>query len=335
VYLDLNQWIALSKAMAGHREGAAYRDVLTRCLSAVDRGEAFFPLSDSIYIEISKNGSHRQRCDLLAVIEPLSRFVVVMCRSIVSAHEIEAMLDRIAGPSPNPINSMNYLDWGIARAFGIVGGFKVRTSSGEDITATVRSAHPGGPAAFDSILSNAELELNRRTITGPAPDEEPELRKLGWNPAGNFEIAERRAAQEIAQVSRFDQDPRWRRGRIRDVVAAREVLIEINEALYRGLSLRGTTLEAAFPRQQDTMRAFDSMPSFDVAVTLKTAYHRDPSHRWTPNDIHDIDAMGSTLPYCDIVVTDSAVASHANQTKLAERLDTIVLSQLSDLLQHL
>src|SRR5690349_1780930 len=108
VYLDLNQWIALAKAMAGHREGAAYRDVLTRCLSAVDRGEAFFPLSDSIYIEISKNGSHRQRRDLLAVIEPLSRFVVVMCRSIVSAHEIEAMLDRIAGPSPNPINSMDY-----------------------------------------------------------------------------------------------------------------------------------------------------------------------------------------------------------------------------------
>jgi hypothetical protein len=77
------------------------------------------------------------------------------------------------------------------------------------------------------------------------------------------------------------------------------------------------------------------MPSFDVAVTLKTAYHRDPLHRWTPNDIHDIDAMGSTVPYCDIVVTDKAVASHANQTKLAERLGTIVVSQLSDLLQHL
>ena len=53
------------------------------------------------------------------------------------------------------------------------------------------------------------------------------------------------------------------------------------------------------------------------------------------NDIHDIDAMGSTLPYCDIVVTDKAVASHANQTKLAERLGTIVVSQLSDVLHLL
>jgi hypothetical protein len=158
VYLDLNQWIALAKAMSGHRDGEAYKEVLTRCLAAVDRGEAVFPISDSIYIEISKNGSHRQRRDLLNVIEPMSRFMVAMCRSIVSAHEIEAMLDRVAGPSPNPINSMDYLDWGVARAFGIVGGFKVRSSRGEDITATVRSAHPDGPAAFDSLLSNAELE---------------------------------------------------------------------------------------------------------------------------------------------------------------------------------
>ncbi len=335
VYLDLNQWIALSKAMAGHRDGEIHKDVLARCLSAVDRREAVFPLSDSIYIEVSKNASHRQRRDLLSVIEPLSGFMVVITRSLISDHEIEAMLDRVVGPSSNPINPMHYLDWGIARAFGIVGGFKVRSASGEDVTAAVRTTHPDGPDAFDSILTNAELELNRKVITGPAPDEEAEMRELGWNQGRTFEIAEKRAAQEVEQVGRFDQDPRWRRGRIRDVVAAREVFIEINEALYRGLSLRGTTLEAAFPRRQDTMRAFDSMPSFDVAVTLKTAYHRNPLHRWTPNDIHDIDAMGSTLPYCDIVVTDSAVASHANQTKLAERLGTIVTSQLSDLAQHL
>ena len=58
-------------------------------------------------------------------------------------------------------------------------------------------------------------------------------------------------------------------------------------------------------------------------------------HRWTPNDVHDIDAMGSALPYCDIVVTVKAVASHAKRAKLAERLDTIALWRLSDLLQHL
>jgi len=146
---------------------------------------------------------------------------------------------------------------------------------------------------------------------------------------------ERRAAREIEQAGRFNDDPRWRRGRTRDVVAAREFLIEINEALHRGLSERGARLEDVLPGVEQTRRAFDSMPSFDVAVTLKTAYHRDPMHRWTTNDILDIDAMGSTVPYCDIVVADRAIASHARQTGLAERLGTVVLSDLADLPEQL
>jgi hypothetical protein len=113
------------------------------------------------------------------------------------------------------------------------------------------------------------------------------------------------------------------------------LLIEINEAMATGLFERGATLEVIFPRLEDTRQAMDSMPSFDVAVTLKTAYHRDPMHRWTPNDIHDIDALGSTLPYCDVVVTDKAAARHVHRTGLAERLGTVVLWRLSDLPQHL
>lgn len=335
VYLDLNHWVTLAKAMAGHREGEASADVLTGCLNALEGGVAVFPISDSIYFEISKIGPYRQRRDLCQVIEALSRFMVVTSRSVVSSHEIEALLDRIAGPNPKVVNRMDYLDWGVARALGMAGGFKIRSNTGKDLTNEVRQAHPDGPAAFDLRLAEAELELNRKVLEGPPPSKESDLRDLGWDPRGQFAVAERRAAQEIEQVGRFDQDPRWRRGRIRDVIAAREVFIEINEALFRGPAERSARLQAIFPQPDDTQRAFNSMPSFDVAVTLKTEYHRDPLHRWTQNDIHDIDAMGSTLPYCDVVVTDKAVVSHVKRTHLAERLDTIVLSRLADLLLYL
>ena len=77
------------------------------------------------------------------------------------------------------------------------------------------------------------------------------------------------------------------------------------------------------------------MPSFDVAVTLKTSYHRDANHQWTNNDIHDIHAIAGTLPYCDIVVSDKAVISHVMRTGLSERLSTTVLASLSDLPEHL
>jgi hypothetical protein len=272
VYLDLNHWIALAKTLAGHRDGKALEDVLSVCVAAVDEGIAVFPVSDTIYFEISKIGPYRQRRNLREVIEKVSRYMVVKSRSVVSTHEIEALLDRIVGTNPEPINTMDYLDWGVARAFGIVGGFRVKSETGEDVTSEVRASHRDGPEAFDLALEKAEVELNRKTLEGPSPDEEPELRRLGWDPKGAFRVAERRVQQEIEQVGRFNVDPHWCRGRIRDVVAARELLVEINEALIRGLTKRSTNLEEVFSGPEETRRAMNSMPSFDVAVTIKTEY---------------------------------------------------------------
>jgi hypothetical protein len=335
VYLDLNQWIALAKAAASHRDGLIHQEALNVCVAAADSGRAIFPISDSIYFEVLKIGPHRQRHDLCVVIEKVYAYKVVTSRSLSRPMRSRPLLDELVGPNPGPINSMDYLDWGVARAFGMVGGFRVRSSTGEDVTMEVRSKHGAGPEAFDRALAKAELELNRKSLEGPTPDEEPELRADGWDPRAAVQISERRATQEIEQVARFDDDPRWRVGRIRDVVAAREVLIEINESLHRGLSERGAVLDDVFPGLDRTRSSFDSMPSFDVAVTIKTSLHRDSNHRWTTNDIHDIDAMGSTIPYCDIVVTDKAMASHVQRSGLGERLDTVVLSHLADLPQHL
>jgi hypothetical protein len=331
IYLDLNHWVALAKAHAGHSEGRAFEGALEVCIQAVDRGAALFPISDTIYFETSKIGPFRQRKDLRDVIERVSRFMVVTSRSLISVHEIEELLNHKVGPNPQPINSMDYLDWGVARAFGLAGGFRVVTADGEDVTEWVRAAHPESAEAFNRELAEAELELNRKTLEGPSPEEEPEPRRLGWEPMSALGVTERRVQQEIDQVGRFNNNPKWRRGRIRDVVSAREVFIEINESLERGISQRGTTLEEAFRSPEEFRRGLNSMPSFDVAVTLKVAYHRDPNHRWTTNDVADIDALGSTLPYCDVVVTDKAVAANAKAAKLPERLNTVVLARLSEI----
>lgn len=336
VYLDLLHWIQLAKAMAGHSDGASTREALAECLAARQDGTALFPIADAIYIEVLKIARHRQRRDIRQAIEALSGYYVVTSRPTIANHEVECMLDQFVGRSRRPINTMNYLDWGVARAFGQVGGFRIRSDTGEDITDEVRTSWQQGSEAFDLLLASAELMLQRQTLDGPAsPQEEQSLRQYGWEPNGAMRISENRARQELEQVARFDSDPRWRSGRIRDVVAAREVLIEINEMLCTGLADRGATLHDVFDSPQVTRRQLDVMPSFDVSVTMKTEYHRDPNHRWTTNDIHDIDALASAMPYCDIVVTDRAVAAHANRSGLAERLDTVVVARLAEMLEHL
>jgi len=235
------------------------------------------------------------------------------------------------------VNSIPYLDWGVARAFGLVGGFRIRNEdTGDDVTAAVRAEWRDGPEAFDRVMASAELLLQRSILDGPAPEEEEALRAYGYNPRGAIEIAQRRVDQEVDyQVARRSQNEYFRRQRIRDVVSARELLIELNELLWTGLHSRGVAHEDVFPSPEVSRPAFDSMPSFDVAVSMKTAYHRDLNHRWTVNDISDIDALGLTVPYCDIVVTDKAAAATANAAGLARRFDTVILGRLTDLVEYL
>jgi len=333
VYLDLNQWIMLSKAMAGHREGARHQAALEVCLRAANSGTVVFPLSDSTYGEVAKIGQHRQRRALREVMELLSDYYVVMSRSDITAHEVEYLLDRVLGPSQSPVSTMDYLDRGVARAFGIVGGFRVRDESGGDTTEELRAAYPGGSEVFDALLSTAELMLQRSVLDGPGTaEEETELRKLGWRPGGASHVAETRMRQEVEQAARFSAgDLQWRKDRIRDVITARELLIELNDTLSRGLGARGAQLADLGSTIEERRAMFDSLPSLDVAVTIKASYHRNPNHRWTVNDIYDIDAMGSTVPYCDCVVTDRAVASHIRRAHLDDRLGTTVLSNLDEL----
>lgn len=252
-------------------------------------GRAVCPISDSTIFEVSKIGQFRQRRNLRDVIEVVSGYFVGTSRSVIATHEIEAALDELVGPSSRPINSMDYLDWGVARAFGMVGGFKVSDHSGNDITEGVRAEFPGGPNAFDELCVAAELQLIRSLLAGPSPDEEPELRALGWRPGDEGGIGAKRALQEIEQAARFDADPSWRRGRIRGLVAAREIMIELNETLKESMRDRGADLLDVFPEPAVIRAVFDAMPSFDVAVSAKgllplgrqspVDYERHPRHR--------------------------------------------------------
>ena len=337
IYLDLNHWIGLAKAYSGHSDGKKYMSILEACLKTVNDGKAVFPLSAEIYSEIAKITSYRHRRDLREVIEQVSQYKVVTSLANVAAHEIETALDQMVGPNPVPINTIDYLDWGVSRAFGKSGVIRIESPNGDDVTEEARRTFRGGPEAFDAILLNAQLELNRKAIEGPTPQEEPQFRAVGWSPEVIVQGAERKASDERAQARRLDEYPKWRRGRIRDVITAREAVIEVGDIFAEGFAARGLgTVDQFFAAKPNVLRSiYSAMPSLDVEVTLKMSLHRDPNHKWTNNDVYDIKALASTIPYCDVVATDSSMWSHATRHKLPERYDTVVISQLAELPSHL
>ena len=248
------------------------------------------------------------------------------------AHEIEALLDGLHGPSPDPVNTMDYLDWGIMRALGMHGGVKVVDREGKDVTAEARQRYAGGPDEFDRIVDESALQLNRNVLDGPAPEEEPEFRAKGYRPERILETFEQEASDESNFARLLDEDPRLRRGRLRDAVSAREVFFHINSILSNAASVRGLKgFDNVIQGSPEPRRALDAMPSFDVSVTLKTAIHKNPNHRWKNNHIHDINALAVTLPYCDLVLTDREMAAFVTRSQLDQRLGTMVLHDLRDL----
>ena len=327
----------MSKAHVGHPDGQKHRGILDACVKAVRDGKAVFPLSEFIYSEMAKIANYRQRRDLREVIEQVSRYIVVTPLTNVAAHEIEAALDQKVGPSPVAINAMNYLDWGVSRAFGKAGDIRIKSPNGDDVTGEFRRKYPHGTEAFDAFLRNAQWEFNRKAIEGPTSNVESRFRALGWNPKAIVRANEQKAEEELAQVRRFDDYSKWRRGRIRDVITAREVSIELGDIFAKGFADRGVdSIDQFFDVKPDDLRSiYDSMPSLDVAVTLKMSLHRDPNHHWTSNDIYDIRALALTIPYCDVVVTDGSMRSHVTRHKLPERYTTVVISRLVELPSHM
>jgi hypothetical protein len=114
----------------------------------------------------------------------------------------------------------------------------------------------------------------------------------------------RSADPEVAQVDVLDADPDWRRGRPRDVISAREVLIELFNPFMEGVTGRGGAITGMFSDRPSARRFVRSMPSTGVAVEMKAHYHRNRQTRWDANTIFDVDAMALAVPYCDAVTTE-------------------------------
>lgn len=331
VYLDLNHWIALAKAAVGHRDGEQHLDALELLRAERSADRVVLPLSLPHCMEMSGIKDPRQRANVAGVMEELTAFVCIQPRSVIVRLELEAALDALGWNRDEPYAPIPLLGRGVLQALGLRGGVRIRASDGRDVTDRAKQDWPGGPEAFERWADNAERQLDRSALAGPSDDEAPELRRLGWDPTVARAGAQKRAEQEIEQAGRLAGEPRWRRGRLRDVTAARYLTLEAEPMVTESFSARGATV-AQILSERDALRRFvDSMPSADAYVSYVTLAHRNPHTRWTGNDIFDIDALSVAIPYCDIVGLDSHAIHLAQAAGLPDRLGTSLVASLEEL----
>lgn len=329
LYLDLMHWVALARAQVGHPDGAPHRELLS--LLVAKRDDVQVVLSAELYMEMWAIRSTRRRFELAEVMEAVSGFAALRDLSGVVTMELDAGIQHVLGGAhewpPQPL-----LVQGVLPAFGRDGTLRVVDRSGGDRTAEARGSYRGGPDAFDRVIRDAQRMLARNVLRGPADArDEAALRSAGWDPFAAKRVAEQRAAEESAQAERFAQHPTWRRGRVRDVVAARFLALDVLDEMMRATSFRGTTIGGVVSTPVEARLLVDAMPSVDAQVTLRTAKHRSTTTKWRSNDIFDLDALSRAIAYCDVVVTEQHIAHLAHAEGLADRAHTTVLSDLTQL----
>lgn len=304
VYLDLNHYINLARTVAGLETPDGYDGLLRAATAARQQDRAVFPLSGTHYVEMSGILDPAQRTAVAEVMESLSGFRVLLGRVTLAELEIDAMIDALLSPGSAP-ERVDLLGPTFGWAFGMRGGLTIRDADGNDSSASVREEV--GDREFERIMAEAALAFERGMLAGPPDEEIAALRAAGYAPEKTREVTERRAQQERDLSARLDQEDRWRRGRLRDLVSASELTHEWIDQITRATLARGTTIGQVVREDRERMRTFaEGMPSSRVAISLKTRYHRDGRHQWTTNDIHDIDALAVAVPYCDAVFTDKA-----------------------------
>jgi len=282
-------------------------------------------------MEISKIVDPHRRADLAKIIEELSFFVTLCSRMLVVDHELEAALNQSVGSRPDPLPPISLLGFGVGPAFGHAGGFRIYDRQGHDVTDQARSQME--PGKLDQILQGAELALERALFVGPqSRPEEAELRSRGWQPDAALKVAEERATFEAEYARFLDQNEPWRKGRLRDLVSARELTHELWDQFVEAVRVRGVDSIASMFVDRQAARSFTrSMPSVEVSIAMKTLYHRSRDTKWTPNTIFDIDAMALSVPYCDVVLTEKNAYDSLLRERFDERMHTVIMRRPGEL----
>jgi hypothetical protein len=333
VYLDLNHWIGLAQANTGNLAGERYIDVLAAARAAHDAGSVAFPLSGTHYMEIAKITRRRWRADLASIMEELSGFITLVCRSVVMRLELETALDHRFGRFTPRLGPVELLGFGVHHSIGIVPSISFGSDPDD---ATHESERWRNLRLLDRLPEDWRLGLERSVLAGPQDDRtEARLRADGWRPDAALETARSRAKEEAEQAGRLDADPRWRAGRLRDVVGAREVIIELLDTLIYALRRRHLDISGLFDDRAAARQFAQCMPSMTVATEMKTRNHRSRDSKWDSNTTFDIDAMALAVPYCDAVVTERHACDTLNIAKVGDRMGTTIMATPAELLAWL
>jgi len=190
-----------------------------------------------VFFELHRHANPESRQKIASVIERLSGFWSTMDRPTLIRHEVEALLDQQIGPVESPLSSEKYCSWGLS--------FAQRPESPPFVH--LRQLLNSGAIDMSDVdpgFRGEMLSYHRQCFAGPATEvEELKWRNAGWRPERSDELFADRVTLHRETQASLDSEPRWRKGRIRDVISKDELMVDLQWAIGASLKARGKSWE--------------------------------------------------------------------------------------------
>lgn len=264
----------------------------------------------------------------------LSDYNYLAGRTVIAELEVEAGVAKIMGEDISA-ESVALVRPRFGHAFGMVGGMKIRNNAGGDASDAVRARMSDNE--FHKLMARMNYEMEREMLRGPSDADLEELRTdPEFQPKVAIEGQKQRVQWELETERILNEHPKWRRGRLRDVIGAREFVHEwMDMFTWMRIERRKSGLPDFNPADDEMRALMGSMPHTQVAVSLKTRYHKNPRHKWTVNYIVDIDAVSVAYMYCEAVFLDKAVRHALLNSKELRVIETFVPRRPDELTEWL
>jgi hypothetical protein len=315
VYLDMNHWVALTKARVGHKDGSRFEQALILLHEAVDRGWVSVPLSMYHAMELQHRDDWKSRLDVAGTMVQLSQWHAIAPQHKLVGPEIDRALRATFGVPAVPRATQTF-GVGIDHVMGReISNFDLRIDL-EVPPELEQSLQRLGQAAKEALL-----------LTGPAPGMKMSREHL-------------EVSRELARQFGRDQDrvrsDRETQGQHKGAAGRRwstydafgDFRPQFDEAL-RLAGLTGHHLIALGEKGLD--RLVRDIPIAFTQRELHRLRHEASQKQWEENDLIDLIAISTAIVHCDVVVTERQWTAFVERTKLGEQSKTIVLRDLKSL----
>jgi len=311
IFVDLNQWIYLSRDYHGRLQRKGHSGIASALLEKVHNDEVRIPLGTVHFLEHLQNENPARRERLAEVFELYSRGWCFASWSDICDFEVRQALEHVfdgLAPARPTVFGRGFMFTTSAKGREILSKDQTRESLA---LFTAVSAQPG--ALFDLLTTT--IDANR---------------KEQKTSTANLSSENARASEDLrmrrCQCSREE----YRRAQHATYTLQHEkVLVQQLALMHRSiqdfLALGGKGLS----------RFWSDVPSINADCELTAYRDRQWSRQIQPNDVRDLAQLAIAVPYCDAVVVEKFWKRAITETGLGQKYRTGVFCDLAELLPYL